>query len=1136
MSAAVGPSTAQEASRPKLPTRVIDSEDLGFKIFHELPKHDEIEIDIVAVHGLAADPDWTWTLTPRLPDGTKLKDVNWLKDDDMLHAALPKARIMRFGYDSIWYGSGAAKQRLANIANELLTDLKYERRDCEDRPIIFVGHCFGGLIMQKAYNLAKANDVDYPGIWRATTGMVFIGTPHQGAGSALHSQGQIYQAIAAHELPTEEGILHNLEHENETLVDIVREFTRLVNLRPPPVNLFCFFEQKSTIVGKIVKDDNIKEFVVGESSGVLHGHPYSGLPLDHFTLNKYKSPKDRNYIRVRNEIVTMAEKSKALLETRTPSQKPAAPSMSGHGPAQMMPRQHGAGLRLPYARDPIFAPRNNILQRIEEKFGKNVKVALCGMAGSGKTHIAVEYAHKYSKDFPVAKVLWVNARTVEQFERSYRVILEDLRIANKGGNVLKSVQRHLNQDANGNWLMVLDGVDDEASLAILSASGDKIKDAEGKSSLLDYVPQSMSGRVLFTSRVMSLASSLLHQKSEYLIEIPALTDDDTALLLYGNIPNDTAKKQIAVELGRALAKSPLAINMAAAYIRAQGDGFLIRNYLEFLGPGTPKPGVESTLSEKDEVQQAVDKAWKIAYKFLKDKDAEAARLMLVLASLNLQTVRTFFLAKGTDAGARFAEHVTLLVNLGLIRQSEDRTEVSVTPLIQLCAQRQVSQSDDPVWAGERALALVTAAFPAAESEEFETCEILYPIVSAVLKMQPKTGAGINDRGTLLFKLGGYHKHLGRLEAALKFLNDCLKVREDQPNKDKDLIEKVNKALDSVKEEQRRAESAPEVAMSPTSPGGGQPSAWNNLMGKVQGVMRIAPGAMSPEQHQQMGEKMKAELAECEKELGKDHEDTLRKAEGLAVALHGRDPRGESIAIRKRVLEWCTARYGPRSLDTIRQTYNLALAYDVQGQYDEAAELYQTAFKNAENLLAPGSPELLRILSSMAVVYVAQGKMAQAEEALRVALAGQQAKLGPDHPETLLTRQNAALAAQAQGKFEIVEQDLVHVLQAQERFLGPDNEATLRTACSLALNFRLRKRFTESEELYKLVLDSQRKMLGDAHLDTLMTRLMLGELLQEEGKLPQAKEEYKVVLDGRKLLCGEKHPDTLYVKKRLAAVA
>ncbi|KAK6522467.1 hypothetical protein TWF281_003028 [Arthrobotrys megalospora] len=1112
----------EESSKPKIAVREIDSEELGYKILHQPANTDEIVVDIVAVHGLAADPDWTWTYSDRPADGGPKKEVNWLKDDNMLHAAIPGARIMRFGYDSIWYGDGAVKQRLANLANDLLSDLKYEREDCEDRPIIFVGHCFGGLVMQKAYNMAKANDVDYPGIWAATTGMIFIGTPHQGTGNALHSQGKIYQAIAATNMRTEEGILRVLEDGNETLVDVVREFTRLVNLKPAPCNIFCFFEQKSTTVGKIVKDNSIQEFVVDEASGTLHGHRFYGLPLDHFNLNKYKSPKDRNFIRVKNEIVAMVKGSKELLATRP--QKQAA--QSGPDPSHMASRNPTTISRLPFSRDPIFAPRDGILNRIEEKFGKALRVGLCGRSGNGKTHIAVEYAHKYSRDFPGAKVLWVNARTAEQFERSYKIITEDLNIKNVRGNVLTAVQRHLGQEANGNWLMILDGVDDEDSLRTAGApKPSKAKDS-GSKSLLDYVPESMGGRVLITSRSMSLTNVLV-KKSEYAIDVPALTDDDAVTLVYGKIPKDTAKKKVAIELSQALGRLPLAVFMAAAYMKASGPETLVRKYLELLGPTNPKPSGDGAQGKKDEAGRAADKAWRISYKFVQEKNAEAARLMLVIGSFGLQTMRTFFLAKGTDARAEFNSHLTLLLSHGLIRQSEDRTEVTVSPLIQLCAQRLVLESDDPVWAGERALSLVAAAFPKAESEEFETCEILQSCASVALNVQPKTTAGKSDRAALLFKLAGYKSHLGNLQTAIQYLKECLKLREEQPNKDQGLIDETVKALESVEGEQRRTESAPEVAVSAPGAEGNKPSAWGRVMGKVQTVVQLAP--------QRKVSDVKAELDEREKALGKDHQDTLRKADDLATLLHQSDPTGESIKIRKRIVDWCTDTYGPRSLDTVRQTYNLALAYDVQGKYDEAAELYRVAFEGAENLLAPGSPELLRILSSMGVMYIAQGKMGKAEEALRVAVAGQEAKLGPDHPETLATRQNAALAAQALGKLDIAEKDLAHVLRAQECFLGAEDEATLRTACSLALNFRLRGRNNEAEKLYTLVLDSQKKVLGKAHADTLMTRLMLAELFEVEGKLQQAREEYKIVLDGRKKVCGEAHPDTKYVANKLKAI-
>ncbi|KAF3926729.1 hypothetical protein ABW21_db0205598 [Orbilia brochopaga] len=203
--------------RASQPALVIDTEELGLKVLHE-PTEEEIIVDIVAVHGLAADPDQTWTYRNG-PASDANNGVNWLKDANMLPAALPRARIMRFGYDSTWYGLGAVNQRLANVAEAMLEDLEYER---------------------ESYNLAKANDSDYPSIWKSITGMIFLGTPHQGASN------QIYQAIAGQDVPTEQGILKYLAKDNETVIDVVGEYTRLINLCR--INIYCLFEQKSTVV------------------------------------------------------------------------------------------------------------------------------------------------------------------------------------------------------------------------------------------------------------------------------------------------------------------------------------------------------------------------------------------------------------------------------------------------------------------------------------------------------------------------------------------------------------------------------------------------------------------------------------------------------------------------------------------------------------------------------------------------------------------------------------------------------------------------------------------------------------------------------------------------------------------------
>lgn len=85
---------------------------------------------IVAVHGIGADPEATWTHRHRDPkDKSKvIKEVNWISDNNMLPKVFPKARIMTFGYDSVWYGKAPPKLSLKGVATKVLIDLKKHRK------------------------------------------------------------------------------------------------------------------------------------------------------------------------------------------------------------------------------------------------------------------------------------------------------------------------------------------------------------------------------------------------------------------------------------------------------------------------------------------------------------------------------------------------------------------------------------------------------------------------------------------------------------------------------------------------------------------------------------------------------------------------------------------------------------------------------------------------------------------------------------------------------------------------------------------------------------------------------------------------------------------------------------------------
>lgn len=91
-------------------------------------------VDIVAVHGLGASPDWAWIRKAK--DGNEAANVNWLTDENMLPAKLPDSRIMTFNYESKWL-LGAPKQRRSLCAIQLLNALDNKRERYEISTIDF---------------------------------------------------------------------------------------------------------------------------------------------------------------------------------------------------------------------------------------------------------------------------------------------------------------------------------------------------------------------------------------------------------------------------------------------------------------------------------------------------------------------------------------------------------------------------------------------------------------------------------------------------------------------------------------------------------------------------------------------------------------------------------------------------------------------------------------------------------------------------------------------------------------------------------------------------------------------------------------------------------------------------------------
>ncbi|KIM71640.1 hypothetical protein PILCRDRAFT_37074, partial [Piloderma croceum F 1598] len=129
---------------------------------------------IIAIHGLDGHPQKSWTA----PNGTL-----WLSD--LLPEKLPQAHILTYSYDAYTRGGEQlTDESVYALAQKLLVDIATERHDsnAQRRPIIFVAHSLGGIVLKYALIHADRHEYSpYKAVERSTYGILFLGTPHQGS-------------------------------------------------------------------------------------------------------------------------------------------------------------------------------------------------------------------------------------------------------------------------------------------------------------------------------------------------------------------------------------------------------------------------------------------------------------------------------------------------------------------------------------------------------------------------------------------------------------------------------------------------------------------------------------------------------------------------------------------------------------------------------------------------------------------------------------------------------------------------------------------------------------------------------------------------------------------------------------------
>ncbi|KAF2967343.1 hypothetical protein GQX73_g6206 [Xylaria multiplex] len=299
--------------RSKLSLRKPLISDFGFST---IQSPEMASIDIVFVHGLQGHPEKTWTYTGntdrqvgkrsirdkllRRTSGKAIEQsitgdsVFWPRDLLASSGDFAQSRILVWGYDTqvAHFFSASDQQNISQHGNNFLIALQQERKEDPKRPLLFVAHSLGGIIVKVALRNSRGSkhQPQYLSIYESTRGIIFLGTPHGGSHTA--NWGLVASNIIKCTLQEPaERVLRGLTPNNELLENLRKMFLEM--LEDGHFGVHSFYETKAMtgIYG-------INGLVVPYESALV-GHAKKevvvGIHASHSEICKFRDKYDPGY-------------------------------------------------------------------------------------------------------------------------------------------------------------------------------------------------------------------------------------------------------------------------------------------------------------------------------------------------------------------------------------------------------------------------------------------------------------------------------------------------------------------------------------------------------------------------------------------------------------------------------------------------------------------------------------------------------------------------------------------------------------------------------------------------------------------------------------------------------------------------
>ncbi|KFY17491.1 hypothetical protein V492_00633, partial [Pseudogymnoascus sp. VKM F-4246] len=894
---------------------------LKYNPIHSPPPHCVLTASsIIFVHGLKGDPRRTWshpqpTLTTGRNEETDARtdkniktffglkkskketddkrqtstpppsDIFW--PEEYLAPDLPQARIWTYGYNADVIG-GLFQANNQNSVSQHGRDFAVS---------------LGGIITKDALHRSET-------ICKRTKLIVFLGTPHRG--STYASWGVIASNLASIALQdSNKRLVQTLKVNDEVLDNIHEEFKSI--LAKCAIKVHSFQEAKG-ISGMKGLDSKVVDNFSSKLDFAREKETVETIDANHMEMARCSSRDDACYRQICGVLKQFIRTGLSSRETNLADTKDRSP----------LTKQY----IVPFSQDEHFVGREDILGQLDlggkQALKKHRRHALVGLGGVGKSQIAIEYAYRTQKHQPQISVFWIHASTKTRFEQAYQEMAERLELPGRDdpkANVLRLVYNWLSDEANGQWHMILDNVDDGSvffgSNYVARGVSPHEQAAGSQPPLGEFLPQSRHGSILITSRNSTAADNLVGTFGN-LVPVEPMKEKDSVDLLKTKIPVDKCSEADLKELAQALEGIPLAITHAAAYIRSK-PRVTVSKYLSLFRESEANQAKLLDDNETEDlrrdysIRNAVITTWRISFDQIKRTNTEAADLLSLLCMFDRQSIPERLLHNNTDQ-LLFEDSIALLANFSLIREHSKGGAFEMHRLVQLSTRKWVELNGQlEKWRSE-AIKVIARQFPDGDYKTWSDCQILLPHVRTVMSSKATNQQDLLGVAAINTRLGWYYILKGESIRAEPILQEAIVIREKELGVDHlDTLTSVSN-LASVLGSQGKYEGAESM------------------------IRRALDGR--------------------ERELGVNHPDTLDSINNLALALWSQGKYEEAESMNRRALEERERELGVNHPDTLASVNNLALVLGRQGKYEEAESMSRRALEGRERELGVNHPDTL----------------------------------------------------------------------------------------------------------------------------------------------------------------------------------